>query len=65
MIPIARPCVGREEADAAARVITSGMLASGSEVTHFEREFADFTGTSHAVATSNGTTALHMALAAL
>ena len=65
MIPIARPCVGQEEADAAARVITSGMLASGLEVTQFEREFADFTGTSHAVATSNGTTALHMALAAL
>jgi len=65
MIPIARPCVGQEEADAAVRVITSGMLASGSEVTHFEREFADFTGTSHAVATSNGTAALHMALTAL
>ena len=65
MIPIARPCVGQEEADAAARVITSGMLASGQEVTHFEKEFAEFIGTPHAVATSNGTTALHVSMAAL
>ena len=65
MIPIARPCVGQEEADAAVRVITSGMLASGQEVSGFEREFAKFCGTSHAVATNNGTTALHVSIAAL
>ena len=65
MIPVARPFVGQEEADAAARVIFSGMLASGQEVIHFEKEFADFCGTPHAVATSNGTTALHVAMAAL
>lgn len=65
MIPVARPCIGQEEADAAARVITSGMLASGQEVSNFEKEFAEFIGTPHAVATSNGTTALHVAMAAL
>ena len=65
MIPIARPCVGEEEASAAAEVIRSGQLASGAEVTRFEEEFAAYIGTPHGVATSNGTTALHIALMAL
>lgn len=62
MIPIARPLLGEEEAAAAARVICSGMLASGPEVAAFEDEFAAYTGVRHAIAVSNGTTALHAAL---
>ncbi len=62
MIPIARPLLGEEEAAAAARVICSGMLASGPEVAAFEDEFAAYTGVAHAIAVSNGTTALHAAL---
>ncbi len=62
MIPIARPLLGEEEAAAAARVICSGMLASGPEVAAFEDEFAAYTGVDHAIAVSNGTTALHAAL---
>ncbi len=62
MIPIARPLLGDEEAEAAARVIRSGMLASGPEVAAFESEFAAYAGVSHAIAVSNGTTALHAAL---
>ncbi len=62
MIPIARPLLGDEEADAAARVVRSGMLASGPEVAAFESEFAEYTGVRHAIAVSNGTTALHAAL---
>jgi hypothetical protein len=34
VIPVARPFVGQEEADAAARVILYGMLASGEEVSN-------------------------------
>ena len=62
MIPIARPLLGDEEAAAAARVVCSGMLASGPEVAAFENEFAAYTGVAHAIAVSNGTTALHAAL---
>ena len=62
MIPIARPLLGEEEAEAAARVVCSGMLASGPEVAAFESEFAAYTGVEHAIAVSNGTTALHAAL---
>ena len=65
MIPIARPSIGPEEADAASKVILSGMLASGKEVSAFEEEFSKFSETSSGVATSNGTTALHAAQLAL
>lgn len=65
MIPIAKPSVGEEEAHAAATVIKSGLLASGQEVKEFEREFSSYIGTNEGVATSNGTTALHIAQTAL
>lgn len=64
MIPIAKPTIGRAEAEAAARVVRSGWLTQGSEVAAFEREFAELTGAPHACAVSNCTTALHLALRA-
>src|SRR5690606_26967013 len=62
MIPIARPLLGDEEAAVAANVIRSGMLATGPEVAAFEQEFATYAGVAHAIAVSNGTTALHATL---
>ena len=46
------------------RVLESGMLAQGPRVAEFERTFAEYIGVNHAIATSNGTTALHAALLA-
>jgi dTDP-4-amino-4,6-dideoxygalactose transaminase len=46
------------------RVLDSGMLAQGAETERFERRFAQITGVRHAVATSSGTAALHLALMA-
>jgi dTDP-4-amino-4,6-dideoxygalactose transaminase len=53
--------VGEEEEAAAARVLRSGWLTMGPEVQAFEREFAAALGAPHAVAVSNGTTALRIA----
>jgi perosamine synthetase len=64
MIPIAKPDIGEEEIQAVSTVMRSGMIASGEEVTLFEKEFADFCGTKEAIATNNGTTALHAGLLA-
>jgi perosamine synthetase len=64
MIPVSRPSLGKEEAEAVARVMESGMIAQGQVVAEFERSFASYCGVKHAIATSNGTTALHAALLA-
>lgn len=61
-IPITRPAVGEEEARAASEAILSGWLSQGPRVQEFERRVADYVGAKHAIATSNCTTALHLAL---
>lgn len=65
MIPIARPDIGEEEKKAVLDVLESGMLAAGEVVKRFEKEFAKYTGVKHALATTNGTQALILALEAL
>jgi dTDP-3-amino-3,4,6-trideoxy-alpha-D-glucose transaminase len=52
-------------ADAMAAVVASGRFILGPEVEAFEREFAAYTGTRHAVGVANGTDALTIALHAL
>lgn len=64
MIPITRPCVGEEEAAAAGEAIRSGWLSQGPRVREFEEAVAAYVGAEHAIATSNCTTALHLALLA-
>ena len=64
MIHIASPVIGDEEKQAVLEVLDSGMLAQGSKVAALEEAFADYCGVEHAVATSSGTTALHVALLA-
>src|SRR5205814_541272 len=59
MIPITIPCLGEEEALAAAQALRSGWVSQGPKVAEFERIFAEYCGTTEAVAVSNCTTALH------
>lgn len=65
MIPIAKPLIGDDEKKAVLEVLSSGMLAQGEKVREFEQKFAKYIGTKYAVATSNGTTAIHLTLLAL
>jgi len=64
MIPISKPQFGNEELALLQEVLESGIVAQGPKVEQLEKEFAELCGTSHAVATSSGTTALHLALLA-
>jgi perosamine synthetase len=63
-IPLASVQIGSEEEEAVLRVLRSGQLAGGVRVTELEHAFADAHGAAHAVAVSNGTTALVAALRA-
>ena len=64
MISHNKPTLGKKEQTAASQVISSGHIAQGEEVERFENEFCEFLGLpeKHAVALSNGTSALFMAL---
>jgi perosamine synthetase len=63
-IPISRPWIGDEEKQAVIEVLESGMLAQGPKVAELEAGFVRVTGAKHAIATSSGTTGLHLALLA-
>ena len=65
MISIAKPLIGEEEKQAVMEVLSSGMIASGPRTQEFEKQFASFVGTKYAIATTSGTTALHLGLLAL
>jgi len=62
VIPVAKPWIGAEEAEAAAAAVRSGWVAQGPRVAEFEASFAAQMGASHGVAVSSCTTALHLAL---
>ena len=61
-INIAKPMLGPEEKSAVLEVMSSGKLAQGEKVDQFEKAFAAYIGTKHAVAVGNGTIAIHLAL---
>ncbi len=61
-VPFARPWLPGGEAEALAEVVASGWVSQGPRVEAFERAFAARVGAPHAVATTNCTTALALAL---
>lgn len=62
MIPVVKPLLDEAEIKNVRKVLKSGMLASGEEVNNFENAFAEYIRTEYAVTTTNGTTALDIAL---
>jgi len=64
-IPFARPCIGEEEAAAAAEVIRSGWLTTGPNAREFEAKFAEFLGCQYAIAVNSATAGLHLGLESL
>jgi perosamine synthetase len=64
-IPIAKPSFGKEEINAVKEVLESGIVASGPKTKTFEKRFAEYVGVEEAVAVTNGTVALDVALKAL
>jgi len=65
IIKIATPIFGKEEIEAVSDVLKSGKLVQGEKVKFFEEQFAKYVGVKHAIAVTNGTIALDLALKAL
>lgn len=65
MIPITKPFFDDAEVLAAGQAIRSGWVTQGPKVKEFEAAFAAYVGARYACATSNCTTALHLALLAV
>jgi perosamine synthetase len=65
-IPISQPSITQKEIDYVTDAIKSGWVSSlGKYIDEFEEKFANFCDTKYALATSNGTTALHLTLVSL
>jgi dTDP-4-amino-4,6-dideoxygalactose transaminase len=63
-VPLSDLVVAEDDIAVIADVYRSGWLSMGPETEAFEREFAAYTGTRHALAVANGTAALHLICAA-
>jgi perosamine synthetase len=65
-LPVAEPNLSRAEfRNLIDAYLSTWISSTGDYIRQFERRFAEKVGTSHGVATSNGTTSLHLALVAL
>ncbi len=64
-IPLMVPDIQQQDIDAVVQVLQSGMLIQGARVEELEKNIAKYVGSKHAIAVSNGTASLHLALIAL
>ncbi len=67
MIPVYEPAIGEAEIEAVVAALRRGELSGsfGRSIPEFERKLAAYVGCEHGIAVSSGTTALHLAVAAL
>ena len=65
-IPVAEPEIGAKEEEYVLDCVRSNWVSSkGKYISEFESRFAEYIGVDNAIAVSNGTTGLHLALLAL
>ncbi len=66
MIPVFEPIIGKEEINAVVAALKRGELSGsfGKDLDKFEEKFAAYTGCKYGIATTSGTTALHLAVSA-
>lgn len=62
MLPYGKQSISDEDIAAVVDVLKSDYLTTGPQVEAFEKEFAAVVGAKHAVAVSNATAALHLAM---
>lgn len=65
-IPVSEPSITQKEIKYVHNAVKSGWVSSlGEFINGFEKKFAEYIGVKYALTTSNGTTALHLALMSL
>ncbi|MDO9575929.1 MAG: DegT/DnrJ/EryC1/StrS family aminotransferase [bacterium] len=65
MIPHSKPTITESDIKSVSEVMRSGYIAQGKKVQQFEEKLASFIGVKGGIATSSGTSALHLALIVL
>lgn len=65
IIPYGRQHIDQEDIDAVVSTLTSDFLTQGPKIKEFEEKFAQYIGADYAVAVSNATAGLHIAVMAL
>ncbi len=60
-----RPYIAEEEIQEVLDTLRSGWLTTGPKTEQFEKEFAGYIGSKHAITVNSGTAALHLALDAI
>jgi dTDP-4-amino-4,6-dideoxygalactose transaminase len=65
VIRLTRPSIEADDLEAVREVLASGHLVQGARVAAFEHSIAEYVGSAHAIAVTNCTAALQMALLSL
>ncbi|MFQ5866782.1 MAG: DegT/DnrJ/EryC1/StrS family aminotransferase [bacterium] len=67
MIPVCAPLLGEEEIQNVMKALKNNQISGtfGEYIDEFEKKFSEYCGCKYGVATTSGTTALHLALASL
>jgi len=67
MIHVCEPAIGKEEIENVMDALKSNEISGsfGKYIDQFENDFSRYCGVKHGIATTSGTTALHLALASL
>lgn len=63
-VPFFKPCIGQEEKDAVLSCMDSGWLTTGKVTLEFEKEFASYVGSKHALAVNSNTSGMILAMEA-